>query len=161
VAAPGTHYLCQDTLTVGEVLTEAKALTDQVDRAGGVLTRGGRAYQLDYQQAETGRSRAAEILMRDGDTLFFPAFAERVVYIFGEVVQQGAYSIPAEGMTLLEALGQAQGITPKAGAIFLTRPAGGGHVTHKLKLADLLQGPEIQLVSGDRIYVAWVGLGGF
>ncbi len=161
VARPGSYYLCNDQLTVGEVLTEAKALTESVDRTRGVLTRGGQAYRVDYRQAEMGESRASDILLRDGDTLFFPATGESMVYVFGEVVEQGAYAIPVEGMTILDALGQARGVTPKAGAIFLTRQTSGGPVTHKMKLAELLQGPEIQLVAGDRIYVAWIGLGGF
>jgi polysaccharide export outer membrane protein len=161
VAHPGTHYLCVERLTVGEVLTDAKALTGAADRSNGVLTRGGQSYRLDYRQAEEGKSRAADIVLHAGDTVFFPATGERMVYVFGEVEQQGSFAIPTEGMTILDALGQAQGVTPKAGAIFLTRPTRGGPVTHKLKLAELLQGPEIQLVAGDRIYVAWIGLGGF
>jgi len=161
VAHPGTHYLCNDRLTVGEVLTAADALTQTVDRSRGMLTRDGQSYRLDYRQNEMGGGRAADILLRDGDTIFFPAAGEKVVYVLGEVVQQGAYPIPVEGMTLMGALGQAQGITPKAGAIYLTRATHSGLITHKLKLADLIKGPEIQLVAGDKIYVAWIGLGGF
>ncbi len=161
VSKPGLYYLCADRLTVGELLSAAGEPTQSADQARGVLTRGGQAYRLDYREAERGGSRVADILLQDGDTVFFPGLDEREVYVFGEVSRQGAFPIPEQGMTLLNALGEARGVDTgsyKTGGIFLMRRRGRNFVVYKLKMADILQGPEILMAAGDRVFVALSGL---
>ncbi len=159
--APGTYYLCDGRMTLGEILTAARGLTATADLARGVLTRSGLAYRVDYREGEQGKSAAADILLQDGDTVYFPPIDERLVYVFGEVKRQGAFRIPTQGMSLLDALGQAEGIdtaTFDKGGVFLMRRKETEFAAYRITFEDILRSPEIPLSPGDRIFVATSGL---
>jgi len=159
--APGTYFLCEDRLTVGELVTSAKGLAPDADLARGVLSRGGTRYALDYHAAEQGRSTAADILLQAGDTIYFPSLAEQSVYVFGEVVRQGNYNIPKAGLTILDALGLSGGFVSEAfdsGGIFLIRHVGSEAVAYQINFSEFIKTPEIPLAPGDRIFVATSGL---
>lgn len=153
--SPGSYYLCDGRVTLGEFLTFARGLTPVADLARGVLTRDGQPYRLDYREGEQGKTAASEILMRSGDAVYFPPIDERIVYVFGEVRRQGAFRIPQQGMSLLDALGQAEGIdTSTSGGVFLMRRKGSELAAYRISFNDILQSPEIPLAHGDRIFVA-------
>ena len=162
VAKPGQYSLCDDRLTLGEVISAAGAPLPTADRARAVLTRRGRAYLVDFRESQRGGGRSADVLLEHGDALFFPKLEERAVYVFGEVRRQGTYPIPEHGLTLLDALGRAEGpnvATYQTGGIFLIRSQKPeGLVVYKLKMSEILEAPEIQLADGDRVFVALSGL---
>jgi polysaccharide export outer membrane protein len=157
IERPGRFFLCDDVVTLGDVLSAAGGPTANTDLVRGVLTRDGHPFHLDYTSVR-GESAAAEIVMQPGDHLFFPELDERVVYVFGEVGRQGIYPIPVQGMTLLGALARAKGIdqlSAKHQGIYLIRQQPKrGAVAYQLAMSQLLQGPEIALTNGDRLYVA-------
>jgi protein involved in polysaccharide export with SLBB domain len=160
VAKPGKYYLCNERLTVGEVLASAGSVTAATDLARGVLTREGVAYRIDYSPETIGAY--AGVLLQDGDAIYFPRSDDRVVHVLGEVIRQGTFSIARHGMTLAEALGRAFGpdnYTYDVGGIYLIRnKKPSGVVVYKLKMAEVLQGPEVPLTDGDRVFVATSGL---
>jgi polysaccharide export outer membrane protein len=161
VARPGTVRLCTDRVTVGEVLSEFGAVLPTADLSRGILTRNGKAYRLSYRGNENGMGGLADIALQDEDVIFFPRLDENVVYVFGEVVHQGTYPIPIQGMTLLEALGRANGPISydyQTGGIFLIRNEQNDLVVYKLGMAEILQGPSLTLTNGDRVFVALSGL---
>ena len=159
--APGTYFLCDDRLTIGEIVTAAKGLSPGADLSRCVLTRGGMHYALDYRAAEQGRSKVADILLHAGDTIYFPDLNERSVYVFGEVTRQGNYKIPLEGLTILDALGLSGGFenaSYDSGGIFLIRRSGSEVIAYQMSFTQLINTPQIPLAPGDRIFVATSGL---
>jgi len=161
VARPGRYYLCADRLTVGEVLSAAGSPTLSADLTRGTLERGGTAYRLDASPKGVAEG-STDVLLEENDTVYFPRLDERVVYVLGEVVRQGTYPIPKQGLTLLDALGKAYGpdnVNYNVGGIYLIRKVPQGNlVVCKLKMAEILQAPDIYLTSGDRVFVATSGL---
>lgn len=162
VARPGQVYLSDTQRTVGEVLTAAGGLDPLADTAHGVLARDGQEYQLDYLAVERGESPGVlNVMLQEGDKIHFPSINERVVYIFGEVRRQGAFPIPNDGLTVLDALGMAGGyqqVSANMEGLYLMRRAEQGTTIYKLSLAQLLEGPEVSLTPGDRIYLSPSGL---
>ena len=161
MALPGTYFLCDTIRTVGEMFTAADGLALTAHVARGMLTRGGNSYLLDYREGERGLTAAGDIILEDGDRIYFPSLEERFVYVFGEVELQGVYTIPREGMSILNALGMAEGPkieSFKNGGVFLMRRMEGEVIAYQINFADLLQGPDIQVADGDRVFVATSGL---
>jgi polysaccharide export outer membrane protein len=157
IAQTGRVFLCDNIVTLGDVLATARGPMDTADLVRGLLTREGHPYHLDYSKALGDASAAAEIIMQHGDRVRFPFVEERLVYIFGEVNRQGAFPIPAEGLTLLGTLAQARGldtVTSKHKGIYLMRRKDTGVVGYKLTIAELLEGPEIPMAAEDRVYVS-------
>ena len=158
---PGTYFLCDTTRTVGEMFTVAQGLALTAHVARGMLTRAGTSYVLDYREGERGLTAVSDIILEDGDRIYFPSLEDRFVYVFGEVEIQGVYTIPREGMTVLNAIGMAQGPrieSFKSGGVFLMRRVEGEVIAYQITFADLLQGPDLQVADGDRVFVATSGL---
>jgi len=156
VARPGQYFLCEKVQTLSDAIAAAGGPTEPADRHRAVLTRGGQPYHLDYEMAVTTGDGTLGVLLEPGDILHFRDLAERVIYVFGEVQRQGTYTIPAQGLTILGALGVAQGldtVTAKHTGIYLMRRNEGGFVGYKLSLAELLEGPEIPMIAEDRLFV--------
>ncbi len=151
---PGVYSLCPDLLTVGELIAVAGGFDEKADESRGTLLREGAPFHLNYSRPDL---QASDILLRDGDIVRFPAEGERLVYVFGEVQNQGAYPIPAEGMDLLEALAAASGynvVTARTRKFYLVRPEDPGDPTiFELDLGQIIGGPTIVLRDGDRIFV--------
>ena len=99
-----------------------------------------------------------EVLLQDGDSIYFPRAEERLVYVLGEFIHQGSYPIPRRGMTLVEALGKASGTdsyTASVSGVFLIRSQEPEHiVVYQLAMGEILQGPAIPLIDQDRVFVA-------
>ena len=135
-------------------------MTGFTDLPRGILTRKGQVYRIDYTPELAGAYGG--ILLQDGDSIYFPRSEERVVHVLGEVVRQGSYPIPRHGMTLVEALTRAFGpdnYTYSVTGIYLIRSqAPANVVVYRLKMSEILQGPAVPLIDGDRVFVAASGL---
>ncbi len=152
VEQPGKHYLCADFLTAGDAVAAARGLRQDADPARALLVRGEQRYRLDFRPS----AGAGDVLLADGDVVHFPSIEERTVYVFGEVNRQGVLPIPAGGLTLLEALGKAGGpdfVTARSRSILLLRPRQADVVAYQIELGQLLEGPKIPLVDGDRLFI--------
>ena len=161
VNSPGLYYLCDRVATFDDVLSSAQGLSEDSYAAGGVLKRNGQTYRLDYLLGK-GADSYLDILLETGDSIYFPRTTEGtepVVYVFGEVGEQGVYIIPPQGMTLLDALGLASGldnITAQAESIYVMRqsPDESEPATYQITLVELFENPDIKMSNGDRIFVA-------
>jgi polysaccharide export outer membrane protein len=154
VAAPGRQFLCSNQRTIGDAITLAGGLTPQADAGRGMLMRGESSFPID-PRSRNG-TRTADLVLEAGDGLYFPTLGQRSIYVLGEVEQPGPQTIPAQGLSLIAALAGAQGLdkkTAKFDTIFLVRSVDGKRVTHRIGLSEIIEGPEIQLADGDRIYV--------
>jgi polysaccharide biosynthesis/export protein len=157
VERPGRLFLSEEVLTLGEALAAAGGLTASADGRHAVLERAGRLYPLDLQRTRQGPGDLDRILLRAEDRIFIPTIQDRIVYVFGEVGKQGSVPVPARGLTILEALAQSQGPsveTAESRRLYLVRPVGRDSTVCRLDLADLVQGQDVPMLAGDRLYVA-------
>lgn len=154
---PGRYYLCDDLRTVGDALRAAGGLTDTANHARGTLTRAGAGFRLSSPGlAEDGDAARFDVALQSGDVVHFPVVGEQQVYIFGQVGAQGPYPIPPQGLTLVELLAQAEGWSDETTSqtIYLLRPNEEAVAAFRIDLGELLQGAEVPLLDGDRVYVA-------
>jgi len=84
------------------------------------------------------------------------AFASRQVTLLGQVSRPGSFPL-VPGMTLIQAVSQAGGLTPIASGdhVTLTRKTDKGKLTVQISVGDIIDGksPDIPLQAGDQIYV--------
>jgi protein involved in polysaccharide export with SLBB domain len=150
----GLYHISDQLRTVGHVIASAGGLSPEADGAHGILIRDGRRYHVPYRGGTRGENPLLDVLLEDADTLYFPTTQERVVYVFGEVAEQGKVPIPDRGLLLLEALGEDKGPLPASVSydhIFLVRPQPGGAEAYELTMTQLLEGPDIAMLPGDRL----------
>lgn len=161
VTRPGIVYLSDNVLTIAEAMAVAGGTTEYADLRHGVLIRDGISYHLDEWSAAHGESAAHNVMLRDGDQIFFPALNENVFYVLGDVRNQGAYPIQAKGTTFLEGLGAAGGPnldSAKLRPITFIRIQGDVTTVYKFELEEAMQAADIALLPGDRIYVSRTGI---
>ncbi len=164
VGKPGLTYFNDAHLTLEEMVSAAGGLTASADARNATLIRRGKEYPLDYRGAQQGRNNLPTLILEDGDRVYFPSIQDQKVYVFGEVLQQGEFSIPAKGLTLLEALGMAKGPDPtraKTSSLYLLRPENADTTVYQLEFAELLESSDVMLRSGDRLYVPTTPLTNF
>ena len=134
----------------------AEGLTEQANVARGTLSRKGAIFRLS-PDALAGEAEASfDVALQSGDVLHFPVVGEQQVYVFGQVGAPGPYPIPSEGLTIVELLALAEGWSEQttSRSIYLLRPTEEMVVAFRIDLTDLLQGPGVPLMDGDRVYVA-------
>jgi polysaccharide export outer membrane protein len=152
----GRYYLCENFRTVGDAVRAAEGLTDEANTARGTLSRGETVFRLSPATlAGEGDSRF-DVALQSGDVIHFPVVGEHQVFVFGQVGAPGPYPIPSEGLTVVELLAQAEGWSDQTSSqsVYLLRPTDEMVVAFRLDLTELLQGPGVPLMDGDRVYVA-------
>jgi polysaccharide export outer membrane protein len=153
----GRYYLCENLRTVGDVLRAAEGLTEEANPARGTLSRGGVTYRLDAPSVLLeGDASRFDVALERGDILHFPVVGEQQVFVFGQVAAPGPYPIPPQGLTLVELLALAEGWDEEttSQSVYLLRPTDEMVVAFRIDLGDLLQGPRVPVMDGDRLYVA-------
>jgi len=154
---PGIVSLSGDLATLGEAISGVGGgLPESADAARGILFRGGKRYRIDYPKAQEGRNDLLEVALQSGDRIFFPSRSAGVYYVLGEVVLQGSYPIPPNGVTLAQALTAARGtIMPTADmqAIYLVRTNDTESKIYQVTLEQIIAGQDIAIRPGDRLFV--------
>ena len=110
---------------------------------------GAEVFRVSLRELQSGNPER-NILLEPGDTVYFPRAAQ--VYITGSVSRPGPYKYQ-EGMTLLQALTLAGGVTERgsAGRAKIVRIVGGKKQEIKPKQTDLVQ-PEDLIVVPERFF---------
>lgn len=155
VATPGVRYLTDTERTLGEVITAAGGTTNMADRKLATLTRGESVYRADLLRI-SDENNVMDVLLQPGDEVNVPSIEERVVYVFGEVRAQGAFPLPDRGMSVLQGVAMAGGfnqVSSEPKKVFLLRQGPDGGTIYRLDMVDLLAGPDVALMPGDRLYL--------
>lgn len=170
VASPGRYAfqaipdLWNVIMTAGGPTTTAYLNEVRILRGEG---EGRRSIAVDMNAYLLGGDRATLPALQAGDTVYLPrtnvvgvdAFADKVVYVFGEVARPGMYLV-GQSETLVGALLLAGGVNPAADKnhIRVVRDEGGRRVVTEVDLENYLERGDTaanpRLRAGDTIEVA-------
>jgi len=103
-----------------------------------------------------GRLIAEKILIDPSVVVQVKEYASRHITLLGQVAKPGSFPL-LSGMSLIQAISQAGGLTAVASAshVNLTRKTGGKQQTVEIDVGAIIDGraPDIPLQAGDQIYV--------
>ncbi|MEE9102938.1 MULTISPECIES: polysaccharide biosynthesis/export family protein [Pseudomonas] len=110
--------------TLVQAVSKAGVVAGDADLSGLTLKRDGREYLIDVDALNRSGSALSGVYLKNGDQIHLPYNDRKKVYIVGEVHQPTVVTYRTTGLSLLEVLGNAGGLsqeTSDADAVYVIR----------------------------------------